>query len=123
MLDSGVLDDSDSGRSIRDVSGRAVFVSLRGLAEAGRMLPQVPLPRGAHTESDLVHWAPRKEIEPCLHRAWDLQLAQSLGLPSSANSGRLAPETTLHLEVPRVRSLRTSFRAPQHSETERVNLL
>ena len=37
MLDSGVLDDSGSGRSIRDVGGRAVFVSLRGLAEAGRL--------------------------------------------------------------------------------------
>ena len=38
MLDSGVLDDSDSGRSIRDVSGRAVLVSPRGLAEAGRLV-------------------------------------------------------------------------------------
>jgi hypothetical protein len=38
MLDSGVLDDSDSGRSIRDVGGRTVFVSLRGLAEAGRLV-------------------------------------------------------------------------------------
>jgi hypothetical protein len=36
MLDSGVLDDSGSGRSLRDVGGRAVSVSLRGLAEAGR---------------------------------------------------------------------------------------
>ena len=37
MFDSGVLDDSGSGRSIRDVGGRAVFVSLRGLTEAGRL--------------------------------------------------------------------------------------
>jgi hypothetical protein len=37
MLDSGVLDDNGSGRSIRNVGGRAVFVSLRGLAEAGRL--------------------------------------------------------------------------------------
>src|ERR1700693_157008 len=83
MLDSGVLDDSDSGRSIRDVSGRAGFVSLRGFAEAGRLVGEGEMrkqsseckdnnaavvkrmmPNGSWTE--LVRWALRWLAAPAM---------------------------------------------------------
>src|SRR5580658_599230 len=97
--------------------------SLRVTVLPAYTLPQAPPPRGGRTESDLARPAPRKEIGLSHHRVWHPQLAQSLGLPSSANSGSSAPETTLCLEVPLVHSLRTSFRVPQFSETERIDLL
>src|SRR5580658_3703742 len=97
--------------------------SLRVPVLPAYTLPQARLPRGVHRDSELADLGPRKETGPCLHRVWHPQLAQSLGLRSSANSGRLAPETTLYLEVPLVRSLRTSFPVPQFSKTDRFDLL
>src|SRR5580658_4017455 len=97
--------------------------SLRVPVLPAYTLPQARLPRGVHRDSELADLGPRKETGPCLHRVWHPQLAQSLGLRSSANSGRSAPETKLYLEVPLVRSLRTSFRVPQFSETRRIDLL
>src|ERR1700677_3504560 len=97
--------------------------SLRAPVLPEYRLPPVPPPHGGHTETELVRSAPRTEIERCLRQDWHRRPALTRDLPSLAKSGRSAPETTLYPELPLVRSLRTSFRVPEFSETRRIDLL